>query len=299
MTCKPKIEPDSYDFFQKIKNYIFVAEKVVSDGPLAQSSEGCTSFFALYKSQNSQIAKDIYNEFTKLYNLLFSYKNNPRYSSDYKHFCGFLNYWLNSKLKESKFDGTACVIKFYENMKLHCKDTFPVGNSLNFIYDINEDDLKKMNILYKLHEQISKIHKILFRSSEEEPNSSLSLSKESLQYYRTYSPTCNGNNSEFCKALQDFKDKYKQLYSIFQRRGEEYTKYYIKLPEVNNNIILTPLLCTVGGLIPLLGILYKFTPMGQIFRSKNKKFTKEYSNNYDNSKSLHQERYNVKYDSVA
>ncbi|KMZ95153.1 hypothetical protein PVMG_06091 [Plasmodium vivax Mauritania I] len=285
MTCNPKTEADSYDFFQKIENYIYYAQNLVSDPPSPQPSDGCPSISTLYEPQNSQVAKDIYNGFTKLYSSLSSKKKHPTTSSDYKHFCGFLNYWLNSKLKESKFDGTACVIKFYENMKLHCKDTFPVDNSLNFIYDINEDDLKKMNILYKLHEQISKIHKILFRSSEEEPNSSLSLSKESLQYYRTYSPTCNGNNSEFCKALQDFKDKYKQLYSIFQRRGEEYTKYYIKLPEVNNNIILTPLLCT-------------FTPMGQIFRSKNKKFTKEYSNNYDDPISLHQERYNIKYDSV-
>ncbi|KNA01532.1 hypothetical protein PVNG_05553 [Plasmodium vivax North Korean] len=240
-----------------IKNYIYYAGILVNDRPSSQPSDGCTSFLTIYASIDAKIAKDICKDFTELYSSLPLYKNNGKCDPNHKNDCKFLNYWLNSKLRENNIYRNVCVNEFYNNMERQCKDIIPVVTSLDYIYDIYEDDLNKMNKLYKLHEQISKIYSILIKDSEEEPNSSLSLSEESLEYYRIFSPMCNGNSREFCKALQDFKDKYKELYSIFQRRGEKYTKYYIELPEVNNNIILTPLLCTVGGLIPLLGILYK------------------------------------------
>ncbi|CAG9473029.1 unnamed protein product [Plasmodium vivax] len=300
MVCNTKIEKDSYDFFKKIENYIINTEKVFSDDSRVQYSNGCTSFSTVYQSQNAEAAKNICEGFTKLYRSLSPYKTNGKSDPNYKNDCKFLNYWLNSKLRENNYYRTVCVNGFYNNMEHHCIDTLPVLTSLDYIYDINEDDLNKMKKLYKLHAQLIKIYNILNKSSEGKPYSSLTLSEESLADYRTLSSKCNGNSNESCNPLQDFIGKYEQLYLIAQRKGEEYTKYFIQLTEQGNkSIILTPLLCSVAGLIPLLGILYKFTPMGQIFRSKNKKFTKEYSNNYNKQISLQQESYNIKYDSVA
>ncbi|CAI7719886.1 hypothetical protein PVPAM_080010900 [Plasmodium vivax] len=298
MTCKTKTEPDSYNFFQNINTYTKNAEKVFSGNPPALSSNGCNSFSIEYQSIDAEIAKDICERFTKLYISLNPYKNNGECDPNNKNDCKFLNYWLNSKLRESKKYRNVCVNEFYNNMERQCRDIIPVDKPLNFIYDINGDDLNEMNKLYKLHEHISIIQKILINKLEEEAKS-LTLPNEYLSSYREIRYNCTGNNSIFCESLENFKNFYEQLYNLAQVKGEKYSKYVIKLTEGNNNIILTPLLCTVGGLIPLLGILYKFTPMGQLFRSKNKTFPKEYSNNDDEQMSLHQDRYNIKYHSVA
>ncbi|CAI7724237.1 PIR protein [Plasmodium vivax] len=295
MTCNPKTEADSYDFFQKIENYIYYAENLVSTRPPSQPSDGCTTFSTAYQSQNPKIAEAICKEFTKLYKSLSPNKTKPNYNNDYL----FLNYWLNFRLMESNINGTDCVKNFGNAMKTHCTDTFGSLSSLNFIYDIDNDNLNKMNKLYKLHHHIIKMHNILIKNLEGESISALTLSDELLANYRTFTSMCNGDRNELCNSLQDFKTKYEQLYIKGQTKGEEYSKYLKQLPEENNNIILTPILCTISGIIPLFGILYKFTPMGQFLRYKNKKFTKEYNNNYDHPISLHQERYNIKYDSVA
>ncbi|VUZ98034.1 PIR protein [Plasmodium vivax] len=284
-----------YDFFENIKTYTKNAENLFSDNTPVEPSKHCTSFSTEYQHQNPETAKVICEEFTKLYNSLSPNNTKPNYKND----CLFLNYWLNFRLMESNINGTDCVKNFGNAMKTHCTDTFGSLSSLNFIYDIDNDNLNKMNKLYKLHHHIIKMHNILIKNLEGESISALTLSDELLANYRTFTSMCNGNNNELCKSLQDFKKLYKQLYDHAQRKGEPYSNYVIQLTEGNNNIITTPLLCSIGGLIPLLGILYRFTPMGQIFRSKNKKFTKEYSNNYNDQISLYQEKYNIKYDSVA
>ncbi|KMZ96047.1 hypothetical protein PVNG_05985 [Plasmodium vivax North Korean] len=258
MGCNAKIKDGSYVFFKNIDRFIKNDERDIGDDPHAKSSNGCTSFSTLYKSKNANIAKDICEEFTKLYRSLSPSNVNPTSDINYKNDCGFLNFWINSKFRESGFNGTTCIKDFFEGMEMHCLDTFPVGSPLDFIYDINEDDLIKMNKLYKLHEKRRRIEDILTNQPDMQPNISLTLNKELLADYRTFRSKCNGNDNDFCKSLQDFKERYEKLYSIFQGKGEEYSKYFTHLTEEgNNDIILTPLLGSTAGLIPLLGILYK------------------------------------------
>ncbi|SCA83376.1 hypothetical protein PVT01_000016300 [Plasmodium vivax] len=179
MGCNPRIEDDSYDFFQNIDTYTQNSEAVFSHVSSAQSSTKCTSFSSRYQPPNDKIAKDICEEFTKLYKSLSPYNTKPNYKND----CLFLNYWINFRLMERNFNGIDCVKNFGNLMEADCTDTCGSASSLKFIYDIDKDNLYKMNKLYKLHEHISKMYNILIKRSNGEPNSSLTLSDESLENY--------------------------------------------------------------------------------------------------------------------
>ncbi|KMZ76590.1 hypothetical protein PVIIG_05973, partial [Plasmodium vivax India VII] len=108
-----------------------------------------------------------------------------------------------------------------------------------------------------------------------------------------------------------FKSKYDKLDENVVEKGSDVYDYFIKLSECpNNKIVTTAVTGTVVGLIPLLGVLYKFTPMGQMFRSKMGILNNNISNNDEdmtNMSLMEQENeplrfqqgsYNIKYQSL-
>ncbi|KMZ76709.1 hypothetical protein PVIIG_05708, partial [Plasmodium vivax India VII] len=79
----------------------------------------------------------------------------------------------------------------------------------------------------------------------------------------------NNNNSKFCQELNKFESKYNELDGKVREQASELSDYFIRLSECpNTKIITTAVTGSIIGLIPLFGVLYKFTPMGQVIRSK-------------------------------
>ncbi|SCA83705.1 Plasmodium vivax Vir protein, putative [Plasmodium vivax] len=187
---------------------------------------------------------------------------------------------------------------------------------LDFICDINKDDLNKMNILYRLYKNYTDLYDILDNSSQQVKETSLSLSTSCCKDYLEARYICDtsktNSNSPFCNNLEIFKSKYeREIYNKVDQKESDFSDYFIKLSECpNNKIITTAVTGTVVGLIPLLGILYKFTPMRQMFSSNKGILNNDISNNDEEMIKLslmeqenepykfQQKTYNIKYQSL-
>ncbi|KNA02188.1 hypothetical protein PVNG_06063 [Plasmodium vivax North Korean] len=260
-------------------------------------------------------AKVICKQIIKLYDSLNGCKNTS--NSGYNIKCSkFLNYWINFKLRESMKNEDDSFCNVYNGIE--SQFTGPVEYIINLylIYHIDSDELDKMNILYSLYDKYTDIDNILKNTSPVDKRSLLNLSTACCTDYIKAKYICNGDdnrndNSKFCDELDSFRKKYENIYSRVNEKGPGISDYFIKLSECpNNKIITTAVTGSIIGLIPLLGVLYKFTPMGQVLRSKMGILNNDISNNDEetiNMSLMEQENeplrfkqgtYNIKYQSL-
>ncbi|KMZ94906.1 hypothetical protein PVMG_05517 [Plasmodium vivax Mauritania I] len=215
--------------------------------------------FIYNQGKNSQIIKNICEQYLKLYTSLTNLKNSKTSNINYKKDYSFVNYWLNDKIRESELNGSVCVDDFYEIMEPQCSDTLSINYTpeYTYIYHINQEDFNKMKLLYSLYENYSILDSILSKSLIDKPQS---LSEPSSKYYDNYKKArkmCYGEKDKFCEKLDKFKSQYKALYTTLDTRGEEISKYFKRLPNDENNIISTAVIGSMAGLIPFFGLLYK------------------------------------------
>ncbi|VUZ93222.1 PIR protein [Plasmodium vivax] len=240
-----------------INEYIKHSNESESDNSQLDTGDDCNSFSEMYANGNNTVWKNICEQFIKLCKQLPRVKNNNEFDPNFIKDWNFLSYWLNIKLRENQLNGITCPNSFYSGMENHCFYTlFPFLNSPNLIYNINEEHLSRMELLYILHENYSKLNTILNINTSAEPKTLLEPSSECSNYYESA--------------------RYKFIGSAV-------------------------------GIIPLLGILYKFTPIGQMFKSPQSKLPKGHSNNideimktsllnYENEQlNFNQEKYNIEY----
>ncbi|CAG9480144.1 unnamed protein product [Plasmodium vivax] len=311
MGCYPTIKDDSYDFFDVIENYINKANDAQYKDTDLQNFSDCDNFSTVQSSfTNSTIAKRTCVEIVKLYKSLNSLKLNLTGANDYKNDSRFFNYWVNFKTSKSMIDESDCIKLIYNAIESQCVDDFNNMGDTTLIYDINKNDLNKMNILYSLYDNYTKLKAIEYKNAEQDKQQLLSLSTACCTDYIKASYMCNeeniNNNRKFCEKLTAFQSKYDKLYEEAVRKGSDYSKNFIRLSECGNNkIITTAATGSIVGLIPLFGILYKFTPMGQMFRSKkgilnnDEEMTKISSTEHDNEPLRFQQgSYNIKYESL-
>ncbi|VVA00327.1 PIR protein [Plasmodium vivax] len=273
MSCSSRIGVPNYDFFDNIPTYLINVEKANKDASELNTDDNCVSFSKQHTINYTDIGKQICEQFIKLCKQLPNIKNYNITDPNYRKDWDFLSYWLNSKLRESELNGTICPKKFYDGMENHCMNTLSrFVSSTNLIYHINEDDLNRMKALYILHNNY------------------------------------NDKYKEYCKQLDKFKTKYEKLFITAKSKGKEFANNFKKITDYDNsNIISTTIIGSAVGLIPLLGILYKFTPMGQMFNSKKWNLSINHDNNideirktslldYENEQlNLKQEKYNIEY----
>ncbi|SCA60155.1 Plasmodium vivax Vir protein, putative [Plasmodium vivax] len=209
----------------------------------------------------------------RIYKYLSNEIDDYRNDGNYKKDLAFLNYWINWKMHEGKFNQNTSVKDFIDHIESHNIILANLDIINPPIYDIEKNDLYKMNILYSLYEKYSKLNDIIKNKFEQHKQSLSTLSTACCLDYIKASYLCNddnmNNNPIFCKKLDTFKLKHDALHTEVISKDSEYSDQFIKLSECHNNkIITTAVTGTVVGLIPLLGVLYKFTPMGQVLRSK-------------------------------
>ncbi|VUZ99606.1 PIR protein [Plasmodium vivax] len=252
-----------------INEYIKHSNESESDNTQLDTGDDCNSFSEMYANGNNTVWKNICEQFIKLCKQLPCIKNSNENEPNYMKDWNFLSYWLNSKLRENKLNRTICPNDFYKGMEDHCSETLSrFVSSTNLIYNINEEDLSRMEVLYILHDNYNKLDTILKDSTSPQPESLFTPSSTCSYNYSIARYMCYGENNKFCQILEKFKREYEELFNTAKTKGDQYANNFKKLTDYDNsNIISTTLIGSAVGLIPLMGILYKFTPMGQMFRS--------------------------------
>ncbi|VUZ99662.1 PIR protein [Plasmodium vivax] len=294
-------DPKEYVFFDSIHEYIKKADSAKSDFRSDYDYSCCDSFSIMWKSElkKEENIKTICKQLINLYKSLSNIKGQSKVHPDYKKDSSFLNYWVNMKISQNKKKHNACVNSFSNQMENHCFSIFSINELSDLLYVIKEEDFNKIDILYNLYVNYDNVKSNIDDLSESNKTSLLPYSNECYDTYKIAETMLNDQDTTFNEKLTKFTSDYIKLYPKFEEKEKEFNIYFKRLSDKQINIITTSVFGSLVGLIPFMGILYKFTPMGQLFRSKNKKFTEEYSNNDDDQMNLHQERYNIKYHSVG
>ncbi|KMZ92301.1 hypothetical protein PVMG_03656 [Plasmodium vivax Mauritania I] len=207
------------------------------------------------------MAKNMCKIFISIYKKLKGEIENYKADSNYKKDFAFLNYWVNWKIQENGFNEYEAAQNFNDYLEVYelLETNFDTTNLL--IYDINKDELYKMNILYNLYEKYTKLNSIISNVSNQDKQELLTLSTQCCTDYNEANYICNSgnnNNSEFCKKLKKFQTKYEELNNKVEKEKSEYSDYFKSLSKCpNNKIITTSVTGSIIGLIPLLGVLYK------------------------------------------
>ncbi|CAI7723963.1 Plasmodium vivax Vir protein, putative [Plasmodium vivax] len=271
MNCSP-----DYDFFNNIDKYITEVKKIENPTLPNTSLVDCKHFSKQHDLGNIEKAEIMCNNFARINKLLEAIK------TEVPNHCKFLNYWFNSELSENWFSENNCISYVYNGLESHVQSNDEYNLLHCEYYDINKDELNKIKLLYSLYEKYTDISTILENKTSEDKKTLLSLSTACCPYYIDANYICNptNNTSTFCKKLSNFRTQYEDLYQKFKAQRSDISDNFIKLEECpNTKIISTAVTGTVVGLIPLMGVLYKFTPMGQMFRSKIGILNKDISNN--------------------
>ncbi|VUZ99817.1 PIR protein [Plasmodium vivax] len=259
----------------------------------------------------------ICNIFVSIYNKLKGESMNYRNESNYKTDFAFLNYWVNWKINTYFYQNNS-VSYFYNHIDSQnlLETTYDVSDDL--IYDIDKEELNKMIKLYNLYEKYSKLKSIIDDITNLNKESLLTLSSACCPAYIETNYMCNdgidddnSNNSQFCIELRKFRTKHEGLYKKVHTEKNELSDNFIRLSECRDTKIITnALIGSMVGIIPLFGVLYKFTPMGQVLRSKIGILNNDISNNDEEMTKMslmeqeneqlkfQQGRYNIKYQSV-
>ncbi|KMZ88501.1 hypothetical protein PVBG_06162 [Plasmodium vivax Brazil I] len=258
MDCTDKIiNYETYDFFENVINYIDISDNLESSSIKLDKGDDCTSFSSEYTSSNLKIGENVCKLFIKLYKSLNNVTN--RSHVNYKKEWHFLNYWLNINISKNKLNGTICATEFFDGLDHHCMQTLGlVSPPSTSIYNIREEDLKKMNLLYSLYENYKKLDNILNGQKPVNAGSLLGPSAQCCSDYAEANYLCNDENNKFCAQLKKFKTKYDGLYNTQIAINPEYTNNFKNLSECKKtNVMSTALIGTTVGLVPLLVGLYK------------------------------------------
>ncbi|KMZ98955.1 hypothetical protein PVNG_05667 [Plasmodium vivax North Korean] len=187
-----------------IENYINKANNAQQNDESMQSPINCDGFYYTmqFYFDNKQIAVSVCKEILKLYKSLNTNNKKLTKCNEYKKDCGFFNYWVNLRISKSIINGSQCVNYIYNGIDSQFSDSDFFDTNFDLIYDIDQDELNKMNILYSLYEKYSKLKTIISTISEQNKKQLLASSSECCTDYIQANHMCNGsnrnNNSKFC-----------------------------------------------------------------------------------------------------
>ncbi|SBT55781.1 PIR Superfamily Protein [Plasmodium ovale wallikeri] len=213
----------------------------------------------------------------------------------------YINYWLNDKLEKIENNNLIKAKYFYERLINEDKN-FDSGKILERnIHNIEKYNLDNMNILrnlYKFYDNIRNASYFICQSSCERCSN---ISNKCVDEYNQVISKCsNKENTSFCKALRNFKEKYDNLRDNLEKSSnckiqnlpeilinkeelslEDPSGEYELSGEIteesgySKGAILTGVLSTTFGISLLLLLLYKFTIYGPRLRvpKQRKKIT--------------------------
>ncbi|CAI7724276.1 Plasmodium vivax Vir protein, putative, partial [Plasmodium vivax] len=162
----------NYNFFNNIDKYITEVKKIENPNLPNTPLVDCKSFSNQEDLGNKEKAESLCNSFASLNKFLVAIKEEVRDP------CNFLNYWLNYELTQPLFSDDNCISYVYNGMDSHLESN-DAYKSLNCIlYNINKVELNKMNKLYNLYKNYSKLKTIIDSNWEENKQEILTLSTQ-------------------------------------------------------------------------------------------------------------------------
>ncbi|SBT74349.1 PIR protein [Plasmodium ovale] len=273
-----------YDFFNSMDQYnLLYNDETLASGLLADPSyKNLCKFKGGVFSGNETEYERICAKFKYLNFLLF--ENIVEQTSKLNYHRTYMNFWLNYKIKNSR-------------------PKFDLENNIN-IKNINDDNLKLMTEIYDLYSSYNEIYKIIKDPTGDITQCSC-YSKECVRKYDAAIKKCPEDSvSNFCKALNVFKEKYDQLkndynfvdgckieelkshpsdknllmVSAVKGSGSEDSVVPSSISEDQGSTagfgVVTGTISTILGILPISLILYKTTPFGswisnRYFKKKN------------------------------
>ncbi|SBT55912.1 PIR Superfamily Protein [Plasmodium ovale wallikeri] len=291
----------SYDFFNSMDQYnlLYDEETLERDMGIDPMYKSLCKFNGGIFSGNETKYETICAKFKYLKFLLF--ESPVKQTSHSNYHSEYMNFWLNYKLKSTN-NSNVCALNFYQELKtLDLK--FDLENNIN-IKNINDDNLKLMTEIYDLYSSYNEIYKIIKDPTGDITQCSC-YSKECVRKYDAAIKKCPEDSvSNFCKALNVFKEKYDQLKnddnfvdaceieelkplpseetsltdSAVPRRDSEDSVISPSTLEDQGSTagfgVVTGTISTILGILPISLILYKTTPFGswisnRYFKKKN------------------------------
>ncbi|CAI7722623.1 PIR protein [Plasmodium vivax] len=298
-----------YGFFEYIQTYIHYTEEAENSNHLDNFKSSCD--FLSGAKEDTCLTLSCLNcqKFLFLLKLMRAMKGKVLHTSDY----GFLNFWLNRRLRINDINIPICAKEFYK--QLSSKDTdVKAEYELNFkLNDINNDIFENMNILYNLYENYYKIYSDT--KTKVECKGKVSCIQHIEACFKEYKKgiiKCPDEQPYFCKELKRFKDKYELIKDISSPFNDFSFSELKELPtyeEVNNEIngefkmwknIATTLFSILCAIITIFLYICKFTSFRQRFCTKGKRKVNSRSNlhSFDVPNNKTDMRYNLPYNAV-
>ncbi|SCA60150.1 hypothetical protein, conserved [Plasmodium vivax] len=199
---------NDYAFFKNFKEYRESIKKLQNGTLSSLEDNKCNSFRSDPRFVQLNNSEQICKDFKSLSNSMVSFQD-ERAGDSTRHIsaCGFLNYWLNDKLRYDGNDVLNYVKNFYE--KLQEDNDFDKDKLLkNNIYDINYVDLKNLRVLYNLYDNLYKITAIIGNKPVSISYTCAYYTSTCVEEYKEAKILCNDEDSIFCKALDEFRASY-------------------------------------------------------------------------------------------
>ncbi|KNA02259.1 hypothetical protein PVNG_04490 [Plasmodium vivax North Korean] len=130
-------------------------------------------------------------------------------SFSHKHFCGIMNYWLNSDLKEIN-DKNKLKSDFYPSIMEESKKKLGKLDCTLNLYKIDDKEFYNLKIVYELYDNFYKrIHTANSIKTDVTCENGCIHKEKCAKIFNSNIDKCSSkNSSKFCKALKQFRRKY-------------------------------------------------------------------------------------------
>ncbi|SBT84992.1 PIR protein [Plasmodium ovale] len=190
----------------------------------------------------------------------------------------FLNYWFNVKLKGKSSSASLCINKFIEVIKSLGKDFMSKEKNLeNHLNVIDRDNLENMELLYDLYHTKQKIFDIMFDEDTTDDEKKLCPGhlEKCHEKYIEVMYNCRNGYDDFCNEIKIFERGYNYLIEnetdkSGNCKSSEYFQLldYDSLVEKQRRIMTIKILSSPLILSFVIPLLYKYTPLGPLLRTK-------------------------------
>ncbi|SBT54580.1 PIR Superfamily Protein [Plasmodium ovale wallikeri] len=283
-------KPNIYSFINEINKYKKYEEYIEQYPDKVKYKNSCYSFTPDVNISTTETANKICAKFINFYQFIISNKSQSTKSLDNDDFT-YLNYWLNSKLRNDTLNHNITVKKFHEKMSDH-EEEFINDIFKGKLYDLDYEDFKNMNLLSNLYDNYGKIYQETSKLNEEKILC-MSFFHKYIDTYEKGIIKCPHDETAFCKALKHLKDVYeKYVFGNYGASENCIDKQLLKLPTYNDALLEYKNINVVGSILgPSFAtlfasvFLYMFTPFGQWVRAKIRTNKESHNNIYEENDS--------------
>ncbi|KMZ94895.1 hypothetical protein PVMG_05506 [Plasmodium vivax Mauritania I] len=204
-SCDVNPKGDRYIFYEHIDKYLKYGNSCNNDNSFNRYGDKC-EFKGLTYDEKTDTNTNICKRFKCLIHSIL--KEVPGHNSPIEEADGeYLNYWLNREIHLN--NANICPINFYQHMKFLDPEDKLLLNLRNYMYYIEDDDIKNMNVLYLLYNNYKEMNKII---NNDIPNEEtfMKYAKNCVEKYKELKAKCSEKNIHLSNALNIFKTKYKE-----------------------------------------------------------------------------------------